>query len=147
MALCAEHGFAQFLAYSTVLRGAAITNQERFEEGIAQMREGLAAIRASGAGLSRPDLLRMLAEAYMNTGRLDDGLSALQEALAVGEETEDGQNESERHRLKGELLLKKDNLQTLEAENCFRRALEIARKQSAKNIGVARDDESRAIAS
>jgi hypothetical protein len=27
IALCAEHGFSQFLAYATVLRGAAMANQ------------------------------------------------------------------------------------------------------------------------
>ena len=35
--------------------------------------------------------------------------------------------------LKGELLLKQNNSSTAEAQSCFERAIEIARKQSAKS--------------
>jgi predicted ATPase len=41
--------------------------------------------------------------------------------------------EAEIHRLKGELLLKRDCFNDAEAESCFERAIEIARKQSAKS--------------
>ena len=69
----------------------------------------------------------------MKTGRLDDGLSALTEALAAVEENDDREYESEIHRLKGELLLRQDNANASEAQNCFQRAIDIARKQSAKS--------------
>jgi predicted ATPase len=68
----------------------------------------------------------------METGRFDDGLGALTQAEAAAHENEDHQNEAERHRIKGELLLRQDDRQTIEAENCFRRAVQNARKQSAK---------------
>jgi predicted ATPase/class 3 adenylate cyclase len=133
IALCAEHGFTELLAFATVLRGAAMANQERFEEGIAQIQEGLAPLRASGSALARPTLLTQLAQAYMETGRLDEGLRALAEALAAGEENQDHQDEPERHRVKGELLLRRSDSNAAEAQNCFERAIEIARKQSAKS--------------
>ena len=38
------------------------------------------------------------------------------------------------HRLKGELLLKQDASNAAEARNCFGRAVEIARRQSAKSL-------------
>ncbi len=38
------------------------------------------------------------------------------------------------HRLKGELLLKQNGSNAAEAQNCFERAVEIARKQSAKSL-------------
>ena len=66
-------------------------------------------------------------------GRLDDGLSALTEALAVADEHEDRYYEAETYRLKGELLLKQDDSNAAEAQRCFERAIEIARKQSAKS--------------
>ena len=69
----------------------------------------------------------------MKTGRLDDGLSALTEALAAADEHENHYYEAEMHRLKGELLLRQDNSNAAEAQNCFQRAIEIARKQSAKS--------------
>jgi hypothetical protein len=53
-----------------------MAEQGRSEEGIAHLQEGLAALRA----------MCMLAEAYMEAGHLDDGLSALTEALAAADE-------------------------------------------------------------
>jgi predicted ATPase len=38
------------------------------------------------------------------------------------------------HRVKGELLLRQDDSNTAEAQNSFERAVEIARKQSAKSL-------------
>jgi predicted ATPase len=42
--------------------------------------------------------------------------------------------EAEMHRLKGELLLRKHDPEAAEAQRCFQRAVEIARKQSAKSL-------------
>ena len=97
-----------------------MAEQGRNEEGIAQIQEGLAALRATGAEVERPDDLCLLAEACMKTGRLDDGLSALTEALAVADEHEDRYYEAETHRLKGELLLRQDDSNAAEAQRCFR---------------------------
>jgi predicted ATPase len=110
-----------------------MAEQGRNEEGIAQIQEGLAAYRATGAELWRPCYLCLFAEACMETGRLDDGLSALTEALAAVDENEIRFYEAETHRLKGELLLKQDDSNAAEAQGCFQRAIEIARNQSAKS--------------
>jgi predicted ATPase len=133
IALSAEHGFSQYVADTSVIRGWAIAEQGRNEEGIAQMLESLAALRAMGAELGRPHYLCLLAEACMETGRLDDGLRALTEALAVADEREARVSEAETHRLKGELLLRQGNANASEAQNCFQRAIDIACKQSAKS--------------
>jgi predicted ATPase len=74
-----------------------------------------------------------LAEACKNTGSLDDGLSALTQALAAADEHENRVFQAEIHRLKGELLLRQDDLNAAEAQSCFERAIEIARTQSAKS--------------
>ena len=134
MALSAEHGLTDYLARATTLRGWAMTEQRHNEEGIALIQEGLAASRATGSELYRPYFLCLLAEACTQTGRLDEGLSALTEALAAANEHEDRHYEPEAHRLKGELLLKQNDSNTEEAQNCFQRAVEIARKQSAKSF-------------
>jgi predicted ATPase/class 3 adenylate cyclase len=131
--LSTEHGFAFWLAQATTLRGWAIAAQGRHEEGIAQMQESLAAVRATGTEIGRPLSLSMLAERCMETGRLDNGLDALTEALAAADEHEDRHYEAETHRLKGELVLKQNGSNVEEAEICFRRAIEIARRQSAKS--------------
>jgi tetratricopeptide (TPR) repeat protein len=112
-----------------------MTELGRNKEGIVQMQD---ASRASGLALARPSLLIRLAEAYMRAGRLDDGLRGLAEALAAGEEHEDRQDEPEKHRVKGELLLRQDDSYAPEAQNCFQRAIEVARQQSAKSYELPR---------
>jgi predicted ATPase len=133
IALSAERGITNF-ATATSLRGWAIAGQGRHEEGIAQIQEGLAMWGAQGAGLARPVILSMLAERCMEAGRLDEGLNALKEALAVANEHEIRHYEVETHRLKGELLLRQHDSNVAEARGCFERAIEIARKQSAKSL-------------
>jgi len=58
----------------------------------------------------------------------------LTEALATADEYEIRHYEAEMHRLKGELLLRQDDSKLMEAQSCFERAIEIARKQSAKSL-------------
>jgi class 3 adenylate cyclase/predicted ATPase len=133
IALSAEQGLTNWCARATTLRGWAMAEQGRNDEGIAQLQEGLAAYRATGGELWWPYNLVLLAEAYMRTGRPDHGMSAVTEALAAAEEHEDRHHEAEMHRLEGDLLLRLDGRNAAEAQNCFRRAIEIARKQSAKS--------------
>ena len=129
-----EFGFVEFLADATILRGWTIAEQGRNDEGIAQIQEGLAASRTIGAEVIRTYFLCLLAEVCIKTGRLDEGLGALGEALAAANDREERVSEAEIHRLKGELLLKRDDSNAAEARNCFERAVEIARKQSAKSL-------------
>jgi predicted ATPase len=134
IALSAEHGFAHWLAQATFTRGWAIAKQGHGEEGIEQIQEGLAAFRTIGNGVLLPHALCLLAEACGEAGRLEDGLSALTEAPAAADEHGIRQYEAETHRLKGELLLRQDHSKAAEAQSCFERAIEIARKQSAKSL-------------
>jgi predicted ATPase len=75
----------------------------------------------------------LFAEACKETSRLDDGLSALTEALVAADEYEIRNYEAETYRLQGELLLRRDDIHGAEAQKCFERAIETARKQSAKS--------------
>jgi predicted ATPase/DNA-binding winged helix-turn-helix (wHTH) protein len=129
----AEYGLTDYWAWATGLRGWAMAQQGRSEEGIAKLQESLAAFSATEA-LLRPYFLCLLAEAWRETGRIDDGLNALTEALAAANEHEIRFYEAETHRLKGELLSKQDDSNAAEAQSCFERAIEIARAQSAKSV-------------
>jgi predicted ATPase/class 3 adenylate cyclase len=135
IALSAEHGFTLWLAFATTLRGGAMAELGgNEEEGIAQIQEGLAASRSTGAELMRPYHLCLLAEACREAGRFDHGLSALTEALVAADEHENRNFEAEMHRLKGDLLLKQDQSSAQEAQRCFERAIDVARKQSARSM-------------
>ena len=137
MTLATEQGFQYWLAFGMVARGWALTLQGQLEEGIMQMQQGLAAYRATGAKLARPADLAPLAEAYGKVGQGEEGLAVLAEALATVEKNEERRHEAELYRLKGALTLQ-SSVQSLEsrvkeAEECFRQAIEIARRQNAKS--------------
>ena len=139
IALSTEQGFAVYLAQGTIRRGWALAEQGRVEEGIAQIRQGLAAYRATGAELWRPYGLALLAEAYGKGGQVEEALTVLAEALALVDKTGERLAEAELYRVKGQLTLQKSKVQgpkskVQEAEECFHKAIEIARKQQAKSL-------------
>ena len=132
--LCSEHHFAYYLAWATILQGWALTAEGRVDDGIARMRQGLADIEATGAGLRRPYYLALIADALANTGRPEEGLVTLTDAIAVAEATGERWRDADLQRTKGKLLLALSEEQSMEAELCFRRALKIARNQRAKAL-------------
>jgi class 3 adenylate cyclase/predicted ATPase len=132
IAISAEQGFADFLLLGTFRRGAALVEQGGTDEGIAQMRDALAAMPSRGRELDRPYYLAGLAAAYRKAGRTGDALVHVTEALALVEKRDERHWEAEIYRVKGELLLESGG--SCKAETCFRRAIEIARRQSAKSL-------------
>ncbi len=129
--LAREQGFTQRLATGTILLGWALSVQGQQAEGIDQVRQGLAAFRATGAELARPYYLALLAEAYGDVGEADQGLAMLGEALAAVDTTEERFCEAELYRLKGQLLLACSSEHYTEAEACFQQALNVAHRQGA----------------
>jgi class 3 adenylate cyclase/predicted ATPase len=134
IALATEQGFPVLAALGMILRGWALTEQGRTEEGIAQIQEGLAAYQATGAELARPHRLALLADAYRHGGRVEEGLRVLAEALTVADMNGDRYYEAELHRIRGELLLRRREPGRLQAEACFRHALRVARGQQARSL-------------
>jgi len=129
-----EHAFALYTALGTVMRGWAVAMQGQGETGLALLRQGLAAYRATGAVRGRSAYLGLLAEAYGEVGQSAAGLGTLAEALAGVHDTGDGYCEAELHRLKGTLWLRQPDLDERQAEACFHQALAIARRQEAKSL-------------
>jgi predicted ATPase len=136
IALSTEQGFAFWLAVGKILRGWALTVQGAGAEGIAQMREGFTAYWATGAEVDRPYLISLLAEAYREVGQAEEGLAVLIEALAFVDKTGDRYWEAELYRHKGDLLLALDEENQAEAEACFHKAIEVARRQSARSLAL-----------
>jgi predicted ATPase len=73
----------------------------------------------------------LLGEAYGRAGQLARGLGLLDEALSSVQETGERRLEAELQRVRGELLLMHGD--EAEAESCFQRALQVARRQSARS--------------
>jgi len=134
VALATEQGFPLWVAGGTGFRGWALAMQGQGEAGMAQLRQGIAAWRATGAVVHVPYLCTLLAEVYAHLGHPADGLQALVEADTLMEQQEERWWEAEIHRLRGVLLLKQTGTPPAEAEDWLQRALDVARRQGAKAL-------------
>ena len=83
LSLATAQGFPLWVGFGTCWRGWALAMQGQGEAGLAQMRQGLAAVLATGQTLSRPLCLVLLAEAAGHVGQVEEGLRLLAEALAA----------------------------------------------------------------
>jgi predicted ATPase/class 3 adenylate cyclase len=132
IALAREQGFARWLAVGMGWRGWALAEQGAVQDGLAQLRQ------APTVGLSQQPL--RLAEVYGKAGQPEQGLRVLTETLAAVSSNGERRFEAELYRLRGELLLmqsagtrgSRTAQAEVEAETCFRRAIEVARLQQAK---------------
>jgi len=134
--LANTHGFIHAVSVAMIRRGWALAEQGRVAEGLEQLHQGLATERETGAELSLPYYLSLLAEAYRRGGQVEAGLQTLAEALAHVDTTGERRLEAELHRLTGEFLLAQtdERRQEREAEECFHQALTLARRQQAKSL-------------
>jgi predicted ATPase len=118
-------------------RGEAVAMMGQIQEGIAQMREGIATFQAMGSRTLLPGTLGSLAVAQAKAGQPQEGLATLAEALALVEETGERHGEAELYRVQAELLLMQGDEDeaeaSLQAERCFQQAIEVARRQRAKS--------------
>ena len=110
------------------------------ESGIVEMRQGLAAFRATGAECLRPYYLALLTQLHDHAGQVQEGLNLLSEAQAVVDRNGELWWQAEIYRLKGELIIKQCGAagsqaeKQMEAETYFHRALDVARRQSARSF-------------
>jgi predicted ATPase len=115
----------------TTRRGEALAMLGQVQEGIAQMREGMAAMQSTGVRCYLPGTLGSLAEAQAKAGHPEEGLTTLAEALALVEQTDERHWEAELYRLRAELLLMQGD--DAEAEASLHNAIEVARRQRTKS--------------
>jgi class 3 adenylate cyclase/predicted ATPase len=134
VALSTEQGFTQWAAWGTSIGGWALAMQGQGEVGMAQVRQGIAGWRATGAALVVPYLCTVLADVSVHLGHTADGLQALAEAHTLVEQQEERWWEAEIHRLRGVLLLRQPVTPQAEAETWLQRALDVARRQEAKSL-------------
>ncbi len=124
-----DEGFPHWAAFGTFQEGVALAGLGDPETGAARMREGLNESHALSSVLYLPFVKGQLAMALATTGAPDEAMATISDALAQTERTQELWYEAELHRLKGELL--RQNAPEA-AEASYRRALDVARKQSAK---------------
>jgi predicted ATPase len=112
-------------------RGEALVMLGQVQEGMADIREGMAAEQSTGVRCYLSGVLGFLAEAQAKAGQPEEGLATLAEALTLVAETDERYFEAELHRVRAELLRMQGN--EADAEASLQHAIEVARRQSARS--------------
>ncbi|MGE0821617.1 MAG: AAA family ATPase [Candidatus Binatia bacterium] len=105
IALSEKEGFALWLTVGMIQRGWVLSEQGDNEQGLGQMRKGIAALNATGARLSQPYHLALLAQAHGKSEQPHEGLTLLDQALTIVDTIGERYYEAELYRLRGELTL------------------------------------------
>jgi predicted ATPase len=111
--------------------GGALVLLGQVQEGLAQVREGIAVLQARGVRVILLSAFASLVMAQAGAGQSEGGLATLAEALAFMEQTDERHLEAELYRLRAELLLMQGN--EAEAEISLHQAIEVARRQQARS--------------
>jgi tetratricopeptide (TPR) repeat protein len=130
VAVSSEQGFRDPLAIGNIMHGWCLASLGQATEGIPLLLEGLTTCRAAGRTLMIPFFLMTLAQASGMAAQPQEGLDQLAEAAKLVETTQERWAEAEIHRLRGTILLSMH--EHAAAENSYRRALDVAQRQSAK---------------
>jgi predicted negative regulator of RcsB-dependent stress response len=125
-----ERGFNMQFGAGNIMRGWCLGAVGRAAEGISSVLQGIEIWRATDAKLEIPFHLVTLAEIYGIAAQPEEGLNQLNEAAKLVEATRERWAEAEMHRLRGALLLSMHDHTA--AEDSYRHALAVARRQSAK---------------
>jgi len=134
-----QQAFKPMMAKASVFLGFALVDEGHGDEGIIKIYDGLYSLiealpmdeRVHGSGF--------FALALGKIGRVDEGLSKIDEALGLATQAKTFGDLYLLHLIKGQIFLMKNADGLRNAKQCFSTALELARKQKAKS------DELRAV--
>jgi predicted ATPase len=110
------------------LRGWALVDQGRAQEGIAEMLQNISTDRA----VQITPNYAVLAESLGKNARPEEGLAAVAEALREAERSGERILLPRLYGIQGELILVLKPSDEAQAERCFRTAIDIARSQKAR---------------
>ena len=130
LAVTTEQGFPLWGALGTIFRGCFEAQNGDVREGIALLRNGSVAYRATGAEVWMPFHIALLARACDIAGQIEEAVSQLDDALQIAERTGVRWFLAELHRHKGRLMLRQGRIEV--AVGLYRQALSIAEEQEAK---------------
>jgi predicted ATPase len=128
-----ENAMTLYAAWGAVASAWASARLDGRETGAMQLRQALAAVAHQGNKASVPFYQGLLAEIEAQ-GDAEGAVTRIEEALALAGETGEHWSDAFLHRLRGEILLKRDPANTLPAEDAFLTAIAIAQQQKARSF-------------
>jgi tetratricopeptide (TPR) repeat protein len=116
-----------------IYHSIALLERGSAKDALADLSQMVERWTADHSNLNLAQARAALAQAYAEQGELEKGLIVINEALEQLSHSLQRQMGPEFRRIKGELLLKNPKYDAGLADDCFRMAIRVARKQSAKS--------------
>jgi predicted ATPase len=131
--LSQENALTLFTSWGALQSAWATARLDGSETGAMALRQALAAFTDQGSKVSVPFFQGLLAEIEAQ-GDAQGALTRIDGALALAGETGEHWSDAFLHRLRGEILLKRDPANTAPAEDAFLTAIAIAQQQRARSF-------------
>jgi predicted ATPase len=131
-----QHGMDFYVAISRVYLSWARGRLGKARGGADELRSSLDAYASQGNRLGVPYFLGCLAELEAAAGDNEGALALIDEGLAMADEGGQQVWDAFLHRLRGEILLKRDPANTAPAEEAYQTAIAIAKRQGARSYEV-----------
>ncbi len=132
--LAREHDLPLWRAYGAFFEGLATAELGALGEGLSDMRRCAESLRQQDL-LNFDGLFKIaLAEAEARAGDCDRAIAILDEALATADHLGYRAFEAELHRVRGDILLKRDPANPAPAEDAFLTALAVAKQQATRGF-------------
>jgi predicted ATPase len=132
--LSREHGLPLFLLYGAANNAWVLARRGDLQTGAAGLHEALAT--CAERGMKGLTILHrgLLAELEAEAQDVEAALARINETLALADETGEHWTDSLLHRIRGEILLKRDPGNTAPAEQAFLTAIVVAQQQKARSF-------------
>ena len=127
-------GFPLWIVNGRAHQASMCFDDERSGSALDELRESVLGMSRLGVHIHAPYLMTLLAKAYQQAGRIDEGLQVLSDAQRSIDARGERWWEAEVRRLRGENMLAGSPDDAEDAEACFEQALEISRSQEARSL-------------
>jgi predicted ATPase len=129
-----QHSMGYYLALSRLYLSWGRTQLGNTQRGLDDFRKSLADYRDQGNRIIVPGFLGALARLEAAAQNYQRALALIDEALAMSQEGGDRLYDSNLHRLRGNILLKREPANPAQAEEAFKTSLAIAKQQGARSF-------------
>ena len=132
--LAREHDLPFWRAFDGFLEGLATAQGSTASGGLEAMRRGIELLREQNLLLFDGLAKIAFAEAEARAGDPERAVASLDEALATCERIDHRTFEAELHRVRGEMLLKRDPANASTAEEALQTAIAVAQRQGTRSF-------------
>jgi class 3 adenylate cyclase/tetratricopeptide (TPR) repeat protein len=129
-----QHSMGYNLASSRLYLTLGRARLSNTQLGVDDFRKSLADYRDQGNRVGVPGYLGALARLEAAAQNYERALALIDEALVISQEGGDGLYDSSLHRVRGNILLKRDPANPAQAEEAFKTSVAIAKQQGARSF-------------